>query len=82
MNTPKKKKSTTTITTQDAIKSVAEAILEELKNKNQEEMEVFEVYTHVLHSKIHNRLQDYPTSLVKGYAAMMNQIEKNLKSEI
>lgn len=56
-----------------AIHLLGEAILEDIQEKNEEHLEVFERYTHLLRSKIQG--EDFCTRLVKGYR-ILNEILK------
>ncbi len=54
--------------------TLGEALLESLQAKDQKNLEVFERYTHVLRSRIHMHGDDFRTRFVKGYKALVDEL--------
>lgn len=57
-----------------AIESLGKTLIEEFQEENQDDLEVFELYTHALKSKIHLREKDFCNRLVRGYAILLKTL--------
>lgn len=61
----------------DSVAMLGEVLLESLKEQEQNDLEVFELYTHVLRSKIHFRSQDFCERFTKGYQILLEELSKS-----
>ncbi len=56
------------------LENLGAAVLEELQEVNEGDLEVFDLYTHALKSKIHIREHDFCTRIAQGYDILVENL--------
>lgn len=61
---------------QQAFAQLGEALIEDIEEESQKELDVFELYTHALKSKVYLKDQNICPRLIKGYNALLDAVKK------
>lgn len=64
------------ITSQTALKLLAETLLEYSGKQNLDDFEAFEQYTYTLQNRIQSRTHDFPERFSKGYDILCQEVKK------
>lgn len=59
-----------------ALAVLGEALIEDLQEKDEESIDVFDLYSHALKAKIYLRENNFCPRLIKGYNALLDTLKK------
>lgn len=64
------------LSSEQALKLLGKELIEDLKTRDPNSLEIFERYSHALRLKMHFKEDEFTERLVKGYHALLDELKQ------